>query len=162
MNQTDASIQEIRNQGFALEADLLSRQNFENGDYLPGDTAGFTNPFSNRVDVKTTGHGPCWEHVYITMLLFHEAQHLKQKFAGGHLAPIGIMGQWLGDPISKYNLEAPAYGYEHLLGDKWKSTTASREQARAIDERVQFANDSAHQLLQDAIGAGLSPFVDEL
>ena len=162
MNQIDASISEIRNQGFALEADLLSRQNFENGDYLPGNTAGFTDPFSNRIDVKTAGRRPCWEHVYITMLLFHEAQHLKQKFKGGHLAPAGIVGHWLKNPIAKYNLEYPAYSAEHLLGDKWKSTTASNEQARTIDLRVQFANDSAHQLLQDAIGAGMSPLVDEL
>jgi len=152
MEQIDAGIQEIRDQGFALEADLLSRNVFGSGNGLPAGTAAMTSPSTDLRDViwiKTCGPDSSWKHVDLTMLLFHEAQHLKQKFLTGDITDLGIRAHWFGDSMAKYNLEFPAYSTEHRLRDAWWPSATAQERID-MDRRVDHANKTATALRQDA------------
>lgn len=162
MEQIDASIAQIRALGFKLEADLLSRQTFDSNILLPDNAAAMTDPRLevNKIYLNTHLGPDCFEHVRITMILFHEAQHLRQKFRGQDLTGMGINGQWFGNAKDMYDLEKPAYGSEKFLANAWKQRgNPSPNQTTRIDARVDMANRTVEHLIQEAIQNGyMSPF----
>lgn len=114
---------------------------------FPKDVVGFNNPITKNIGLSesycTGSTDPDLNHLRTTSLLFHEAYH---NIYQGHTQLLirGIHGHWMGDPVSWWKLEAPAYQAEARFLRGWESRsngnlkTLIGLQAQSIENRLKL------------------------